>query len=253
MVYPCPSNPSGGTEPDHIMTATIALVDDDKNILTSVSIALQAEGFVTRIYSDAETALKALLDNPPDLAVFDIKMPRMDGLELLRRLREKSAIPVIFLTSKDDELDEALGLAMGADDYITKPFSQRLLIARIRAILRRAEFSRTSGTEGAESTAEPLVRGRLEMDPARHRVKWDGKDVTLTVTEFLILETLAHRPGVVKNRNQLMDAAYQDDVYVDDRTIDSHIKRLRRKFREVDTDFNAIDTLYGAGYRFSDD
>ncbi|HKR17379.1 response regulator transcription factor [Rhizorhapis sp.] len=235
------------------MTATIALVDDDKNILTSVSIALQAEGFVTRIYSDAETALKALLDNPPDLAVFDIKMPRMDGLELLRRLREKSAIPVIFLTSKDDELDEALGLAMGADDYITKPFSQRLLIARIRAILRRAEFSRTSGTEGAESTAEPLVRGRLEMDPARHRVKWDGKDVTLTVTEFLILETLAHRPGVVKNRNQLMDAAYQDDVYVDDRTIDSHIKRLRRKFREVDPDFNAIDTLYGAGYRFSDD
>ena len=220
------------------MTATIALVDDDKNILTSVSIALQAEGFVTRIYPDPEGALKALLDNPADLAVFDIKMPRMDGLELLRRLREKSAMPVIFLTSKADELDEALGLAMGADDYISKPFSQRLLIARIRAILRRAE---------------PIVRGRLEMDPARHRVKWDGKDVTLTVTEFLILETLAQRPGVVKNRNQLMDAAYQDDVYVDDRTIDSHIKRLRRKFREVDSQFNAIDTLYGAGYRFSEE
>ena len=234
------------------MTATIALVDDDKNILTSVSIALQAEGFITRIYSDPEGALKALLDNPADLAVFDIKMPRMDGLELLRRLREKSAMPVIFLTSKADELDEALGLAMGADDYISKPFSQRLLIARIRAILRRAEANRAPETSD-EPVAEPIVRGRLEMDPARHRVKWDGKDVTLTVTEFLILETLAQRPGVVKNRNQLMDAAYQDDVYVDDRTIDSHIKRLRRKFREVDNEFNAIDTLYGAGYRFSEE
>ena len=234
------------------MTATIALVDDDKNILTSVSIALQAEGFVTRIYPDPEGALKALLDNPADLAVFDIKMPRMDGLELLRRLREKSKMPVIFLTSKADELDEALGLAMGADDYISKPFSQRLLIARIRAILRRAEASRTPEASD-EPVAEPIIRGRLEMDPARHRVKWGGKDVTLTVTEFLILETLAQRPGVVKNRNQLMDAAYQDDVYVDDRTIDSHIKRLRRKFREVDSQFNAIDTLYGAGYRFSEE
>ena len=234
------------------MTATIALVDDDKNILTSVSIALQTEGFVTRIYTDPETALKALVDNPADLAVFDIKMPRMDGLELLRRLREKSQMPVIFLTSKADELDEALGLAMGADDYISKPFSQRLLIARIRAILRRAEVSRMPETAD-EPASDPIVRGRLEMDPPRHRVKWDGKDVTLTVTEFLILETLAARPGVVKNRNQLMDAAYQDDVYVDDRTIDSHIKRLRRKFREVDPDFNAIDTLYGAGYRFSEE
>ncbi|ALR19888.1 MULTISPECIES: response regulator transcription factor [Sphingobium] len=234
------------------MTATIALVDDDKNILTSVSIALQAEGFVTRIYSDPDAALKALLDNPADLAVFDIKMPQMDGLELLRRLRERNQMPVIFLTSKVDELDEALGLAMGADDYIAKPFSQRLLIARIRAILRRAEVSRTPPAAD-EPAIDPIVRGRLEMDPARHRVKWDGKDVTLTVTEFLILETLAARPGVVKNRNQLMDAAYQDDVYVDDRTIDSHIKRLRRKFREVDSDFNAIDTLYGAGYRFSEE
>ncbi|MCI4588581.1 response regulator transcription factor [Sphingobium sp. BYY-5] len=234
------------------MTATVALVDDDKNILTSVSIALQAEGFMTRIYSDPEGALKALLDNPADLAVFDIKMPQMDGIELLRRLREKSQMPVIFLTSKADELDEALGLAMGADDYISKPFSQRLLIARIRAILRRAEVSKVSG-EPDEPVADPIVRGRLEMDPARHRVKWGGRDVTLTVTEFLILETLAQRPGVVKNRNQLMDAAYQDDVYVDDRTIDSHIKRLRRKFREVDSDFNAIDTLYGAGYRFSEE
>ncbi len=234
------------------MSATIALVDDDRNILTSVSIALQAEGFITRLYSDSEAALKALMENPADLAVFDIKMPKMDGMELLRRLREKSAMPVIFLTSKTDELDEALGLAMGADDYISKPFSQRLLIARIKAILRRAEFARPS-TDAGEQAAEPIVRGRLEMDPARHRVKWKGHDVTLTVTEFLILETLATRPGVVKSRNQLMDAAYQDDVYVDDRTIDSHIKRLRRKFREADPDFNAIDTLYGAGYRFSEE
>jgi two-component system response regulator ChvI len=235
------------------MTATIALVDDDRNILTSVSIALQTEGFVTRLYSDGETALKALIDNPPDLGIFDIKMPRMDGLELLRRLREKSQIPVIFLTSKDDELDEALGLAMGADDYIAKPFSQRLLIARIRAILRRAEVVQaTEGQEDAEALG-PIERGRLTMDPARHRTSWMGEPVTLTVTEFLILETLAQRPGIVKTRNQLMDAAYQDDIYVDDRTIDSHIKRLRRKFRQVDPDFDSIETLYGAGYRFAED
>ncbi|WP_326524560.1 response regulator transcription factor [Sphingomonas sp.] len=235
------------------MTATIALVDDDRNILTSVSIALQAEGFLTRVYSDGETALKALVDNPPDLAVLDIKMPRMDGLELLRRLREKSAVPVIFLTSKDDELDEALGLAMGADDYIAKPFSQRLLIARIRAILRRTEGVSVGGEAGAEEAQQPIERGRLTMDPARHRVTWAGNAVTLTVTEFLILETLAQRPGIVKTRNQLMDAAYQDDIYVDDRTIDSHIKRVRRKFRETDPEFDAIETLYGAGYRFSDE
>jgi two-component system, OmpR family, response regulator ChvI len=235
------------------MTATIALVDDDRNILTSVSIALQTEGFLTRVYSDGEAALKALIDNPPDLAVLDIKMPKMDGLELLRRLREKSAIPVIFLTSKDDELDEALGLAMGADDYIAKPFSQRLLIARIRAILRRTEPAAPTA-EGVETEpAQPLSRGRLSMDPARHRVTWGGVNVTLTVTEFLILETLAQRPGIVKTRNQLMDAAYQDDIYVDDRTIDSHIKRVRRKFRQVDPEFDAIETLYGAGYRFSDE
>ncbi|QDZ07570.1 response regulator transcription factor [Sphingomonas panacisoli] len=234
------------------MTATIALVDDDRNILTSVSIALQAEGFLTRVYSDGETALKALIDNPPDLAIFDVKMPRMDGLELLRRLREKSHIPVIFLTSKDDELDEALGLAMGADDYIAKPFSQRLLIARIRAILRRTDVAQAGA--GEEAVAETLIeRGRLQMDPARHKVTWSGDNVTLTVTEFLILEALAQRPGVVKTRNQLMDAAYQDDIYVDDRTIDSHIKRVRRKFREVDGDFDAIETLYGAGYRFSEE
>jgi two-component system response regulator ChvI len=235
------------------MTATIALVDDDRNILTSVSIALQTEGFLTRVYSDGETALKALIDNPPDLAIFDVKMPRMDGLELLRRLREKSQIPVIFLTSKDDELDEALGLAMGADDYISKPFSQRLLIARIRAILRRAEANVAAGPGSTEVQEDALERGRLTMDPSRHRVTWGGDNVTLTVTEFLILEALAQRPGVVKTRNQLMDAAYQDDIYVDDRTIDSHIKRVRRKFREVDVEFDAIETLYGAGYRFSEE
>jgi len=235
------------------MNHTIALVDDDRNILTSVSIALQAEGFVTRVYSDGDAALKAFSDNPADLGVFDIKMPRMDGMELLRRLREFSSMPVIFLTSKDDELDEALGLAMGADDYISKPFSQRLLIARVRAILRRQDLTKSEAA-ASETQAEPelLVRGRLTMDPARHKVKWDGRDVVLTVTEFLILEALAQRPGVVKNRNQLLDVAYQEDVYVDDRTIDSHIKRIRRKFRAADPEFDAIETLYGVGYRFEE-
>jgi two-component system response regulator ChvI len=236
------------------MAAVIALVDDDRNILTSVSIALQAEGFATRVYSDGEAALKALLDNPPDLAVLDVKMPRMDGMELLRRLREKSSVPAIFLTSKDEELDEAQGLALGADDYVTKPFSQRLLIARIRAILRRSELRAQAVEEQAEEEkAAAIVRGRLTLDPPRHRVAWDGSDVTLTVTEFLILEALAQRPGVVKSRNQLMDVAYQDDIYVDDRTIDSHIKRMRRKFRAADPGFGAIETLYGVGYRFSEE
>ena len=240
------------------MSHVIALVDDDRNILTSVSIALQAEGFGTRVYSDGATALKALTDNPPDLAVFDIKMPQMDGMELLRRVREVGgplgAMPVIFLTSKDDELDEALGLAMGADDYIAKPFSQRLLIARIRAILRRRDLERDRALQGSEAPAEELVvRGRLVMDPARHKVRWDELDVVLTVTEFMILDALAQRPGVVKSRNQLLDIAYQDDVYVDDRTIDSHIKRIRRKFRAVDGQFDAIETLYGVGYRFGEE
>jgi two-component system response regulator ChvI len=235
------------------MSASIALVDDDRNILTSVSIALQSEGFAVRVYSDGQTALKALVENPPDLAVLDIKMPRMDGIELLRRLREKSTVPAIFLTSKDDELDEALGLAMGADDYITKPFSQRLLIARIRAILRRTEARALPDSPADAPPAERIVRGRLTMDPARHRVQWNGVEVTLTVTEFMILEALAQRPGFVKSRDQLMDTVYQDDVYVDDRTIDSHIKRLRRKFRTVDGDFRAIETLYGVGYRFAEE
>jgi len=234
---------------------SIALVDDDRNILTTLSIALQAEGYATRVYSDGEAALKALIENPPDLAVFDIKMPRMDGMELLRRLRAQSDLPVIFLTSKDEEQDEEAGLAMGADDYIAKPFSQRLLLARIRAILRRAagerEPGKGDGTTGAHE-GPVIERGRLTMDPSRHRVTWDGKPVSLTVTEFLILEALAQRPGVIKSRNQLMDAAYPDDVFVDDRTVDSHIKRLRRKFRSVDPEFGGIETLYGAGYSFSD-
>ena len=235
------------------MSQVIALVDDDRNILTSVSIALQQEGFITRVYADPQVALKAIGDNPPDLGVFDIKMPGMDGIELLRRVRESSSVPVIFLTSKDDEIDEALGLAMGADDYISKPFSQRLLIARIRAILRRRELERgEAATSTAEAEQPALERGRLTMDPARHKVLWDGRVVSLTVTEFLILETLAQRPGVVKTRNQLLDIAYSDDVYVDDRTIDSHIKRIRRKFRAVDRAFDSIDTLYGVGYRFDE-
>ena len=233
---------------------SIALVDDDRNILTTLSIALQAEGYATRVYSDGEAALKALIENPPDLAVFDIKMPRMDGMELLRRLRAQSDLPVIFLTSKDEEQDEAAGLALGADDYITKPFSQRLLLARIRAILRRAGPAPAGTTGETPGATGPIIeRGRLAMDPARHRVTWDGIPVSLTVTEFLILEALAARPGVIKSRNQLMDAAYPDDVFVDDRTVDSHIKRLRRKFRAVDPRFAAIETLYGAGYSFADE
>ncbi|GGB87457.1 DNA-binding response regulator [Novosphingobium endophyticum] len=250
------STPNGSTDDGQAwqpQRKSIALVDDDRNILTTLSISLQAEGFTTRVYTDGETALKALLENPPDLAIFDIKMPRMDGLRLLQALREQSSLPVIFLTSKDEEPDEALGLAMGADDYITKPFSQRLLVARIRAILRRSELVKATPEETPqEDLPEPVVRGRLHLDPARHQVTWDDKPVSLTVTEFLILEAMATRPGVVKSRNQLMDAAYSDDIYVDDRTIDSHIKRLRRKFRTVDPEFAAIDTLYGAGYSFSD-
>ncbi len=239
---PTPDNPQ-----------TIALVDDDRNILTTVSIGLQAEGFATRLYTDGPTALKALLDNPPDLAIFDIKMPRMDGLELLEKFRAKSTVPVIFLTSKDEETDEALGLAMGADDYIAKPFSLRLLVARIRAILRRSELVRR-GDEAVldEDQPEPMRRGRLLLDPPRHQVFWDDRPVALTVTEFLLLEALAIRPGVIRSRNQLMDAAYSDDVFVDDRTIDSHIKRLRRKFRAVDPQFSAIETLYGAGYSYGE-
>ena len=229
--------------------ATIALVDDDRNILTSVSMVLEAEGFEVKTYTDGASALTALSQSQPDLAILDIKMPRMDGMELLRRLRLKTDMPVIFLTSKDEEIDEVIGLRMGADDYVRKPFSQRLLVERIRAVLRRREAMEDSSAERAE--AEKVIkRGKLEMDPLRHSTLWEGDPVTLTVTEFLILHALAQRPGFVKSRDQLMDAAYDDQVYVDDRTIDSHIKRIRKKFREVSDDFNSIETLYGVGYRY---
>ncbi|PHS26089.1 MAG: DNA-binding response regulator [Robiginitomaculum sp.] len=229
---------------------TIALVDDDKNILTSVSMFLEGEGYQVHTYHDGTAALAGLTDRPPDLAILDVKMPRMDGMELLRRLRQTSSIPVIFLTSKDDEIDEALGLNLGADDYVTKPFSQRLLASRIKAILRRAKGEMGSET-AEEGDQKVVVRGQLTLDPNRHACLWDGKPVRLTVTEFLILQALAQRPGYVKSRDQLMDAAYDDQIYVDDRTIDSHIKRLRKKFRVVDKDFDAIETLYGVGYRYT--
>ncbi len=236
------------------MTTSIALVDDDRNILTSVTIALEAEGFRVRTYPDGQKAWDALSKTPADLAVLDVKMPRMDGMELLRRMREVSDMPIILLTSKDEEIDQLLGLRMGADDYIGKPFSQRLLIERIRALLRRSEMRKMTNEEISPEVEEEseLVRGKLVLDSLRHSVTWDGKDVTLTVTEFMILQTLAQHPGHVKSRDQLMDAAYSDDVYVDDRTIDSHIKRLRRKFRAVADDFSAIETLYGVGYRYKD-
>ncbi len=232
------------------MATTIALVDDDRNILTSVAIALEAEGHQVRTFTDGASALAELSVNPASLGVFDIKMPRMDGMELLRRLRQTQDFPVIFLTSKDDEIDEVLGLKMGADDYICKPFSQRLLIERIKTILRRVDVVKKGPASGSRDTK--ILHGKLVLDPERHYCEWDGKAVTLTVTEFMILQALASRPGHVKNREQLMDAAYNDDVYVDDRTIDSHIKRLRKKFRVVDGEFSNIETLYGIGYRYSE-
>jgi len=228
----------------------IALVDDDRNILTSVSLTLEAEGFVVETYNDGQSALEAFNRRMPDMAVLDIKMPRMDGMDLLQRLRQKTAIPVIFLTSKDDEIDDILGLRMGADDYVKKPFSLRLLIERIRALLRRQQAIATGETAASEET-RIMDRGALRMDPLRHSVSWKGKDVALTVTEFLLLQALAQRPGLVKSRDQLMDVAYDDQVYVDDRTIDSHIKRLRKKMRSIDNDFSAIETLYGIGYRYN--
>ncbi len=231
--------------------ANIALVDDDKNILASVSMLLEQEGYQIRTFTDPAAALTALTAAAPDLAILDIKMPRMDGLELLRRLRQANeSLPVIFLTSKDEEIDELMGLNAGADDYIRKPFSQRLLLERVRAVLRRAEGKPAGGS--AEAKKESLVRGKLALDPQRHECTWEGKPVRLTVTEFLILQALAQRPGFVKSRDSLMDAAYDDQVYVDDRTIDSHIKRLRKKFKVVADDFDAIETLYGVGYRYKE-
>ena len=230
----------------------IALVDDDRNILTSVAMTLEAEGFEVETYNDGQAALDGFNKRMPDIGVFDIKMPRMDGMDLLQRVRQKSSMPVIFLTSKDDEIDEVLGLRMGADDYVNKPFSQRLLVERIRALLRRQEALAGEVIEETEET-KVMIRGELVMDPLRHAVKWKGKDVSLTVTEFLLLQALAQRPGFVKSRDQLMDVAYDDQVYVDDRTIDSHIKRLRKKMRNTDDTFSAIETLYGIGYRYNEE
>lgn len=233
------------------MTHTITLVDDDRNILTSVSMALETEGYAVKTYNDGEEGLKAILESTPDLVVLDIKMPRMDGMEVLTRLREKSQVPVIFLTSKDDEVDEVIGLRMGADDYITKPFSLRLLIERIRALLRR-ESLRGTPAPAADASQEKTVRGDLTLDDARHVCSWKGMAVNLTVTEYLLLKALAQRPGHVKNRDQLIDMAYGENIYVDDRTIDSHIKRIRKKFRVVDSEFEQIETLYGVGYKYRD-
>jgi two-component system response regulator ChvI len=230
--------------------STIALVDDDHNILTSVSIALEAEGYRIMTYTDGASALDGFKTSPPDLAILDIKMPRMDGMETLRRLRQKSDMPVIFLTSKEEEIDELFGLKLGADDFIRKPFSQRLLAERVKVLLRRSMPKDCAVNKEAE--AKVLERGQLRMDPERHTCTWKNGPVTLTVTEFLILQALASRPGVVKSRNALMDAAYDDQVYVDDRTIDSHIKRLRKKLKSADAEFGMIETLYGVGYRFTE-
>ena len=228
------------------MSSTIALVDDDQHLLTSVTMALEAEGFVVRPHSDPVKALQDLLSRPVDLAVLDIKMPQMDGLELLAQLRKHSAVPVVFLTSKDAEDDQLYGLSQGADDYITKPFSVRLLVERIRTILRRAEPAMS-----ADAARALMVRGALVLDEDRHLCTWQGEALSLTVTEFLLLKALAQRPGHVKSRNQLMDAAYGDQIYVEDRTIDSHVKRIRKKFRAIDPSFSQIETLYGVGYRYT--
>ena len=226
---------------------SIALVDDDRNILPSVTMTLKAEGFKVRSFEDGTQALRFLSQTPVDLVVLDIKMPRLDGLEVLKRLRKISDTPAIFLTSKDDDIDEVLGLKMGADDYVRKPFSHRLLIERIRAVLRRVAIPAGSGV-----TEKPLVRGHLVLDPARHLCTWRDRPVVLTVTEFLILKALAQHPGHVKGRDALLTAAYPDNINVEDRTIDSHIKRMRKKFREVDPDFDSIETLYALGYRYNE-
>jgi two-component system response regulator ChvI len=230
---------------------TVALVDDDRNILVSVSIAFETEGYRITTYTDGMSALEGFKTNPPDIAILDIKMPRMDGLETLRRLREKSDLPVIFLTSKEDQIDEVFGFKMGAEDFVRKPFSQRILIERVKAILRR----RMPGEGAAASKNIPtkvIERGQLRMDSERHNCTWMDVPIVLTVTEFRILQALVSRPGVVKSRDALMDAAYDDQIYVDDRTIDSHVKRLRIKFRSVDLAFDMIETLYGVGYRFKE-
>jgi len=225
----------------------ICLIDDDQNILASLSLALKSEGYIISTFSDGLSGLNSLKEDDYDIAILDIKMPRLDGLEVLQKLRQTSNLPVIFLTSKDEEVDQLLGLKMGADDYITKPFSQKLLIERVKAILRRSKDTLTSNDK---ETSNIIKRGKLSLNMSRYECFWDDVAIKLTVTEFLLLETLASRPGYVKSRDQLMSAAYDDDIYVDDRTIDSHIKRLRRKFKNLDKNFESIETLYGVGYRY---
>lgn len=239
------------------MSEKIVLVDDDRNILVSVSMALEAEGYAVKTFNDGEAGLKGIMDEDPDLVVLDVKMPRMDGMEVLQRLRHHSnTLPVIFLTSKDDEVDEVIGLRMGADDYITKPFSQRLLIERIRSLLRRRALE-TGGAvvsaHGKEAQDEKQVIGDMTLDPARFLCVWKGKPVDLTVTEFLLVKALVEQPGHVLSREQLIDCAYGETLYIDDRTIDSHIKRVRKKFKKTDDGFEHIETLYGAGYRYKHD
>jgi len=231
------------------MKQTIALIDDDRNILTSISIALEKEGFSVQTYLDGESALIGLTRQPPDLAVIDIKMPKMDGEELLKKLRKKTSLPVIFLTSKDDEIDELLGLKLGADDFVKKSggFSIKVLIERIRVQLRKKNLN------NIEETKNVINHGKLRLDPSQLECEWDGKQLPdkLTTTEFLIVQELAKRPGIIKERSQLMDIAYREDTDIEDRTIDSHVKRIRKKFKKVDQNFSAIETRYGSGYRWN--
>ena len=231
------------------MKQTIALIDDDRNILTSISIALEKEGFQVQTYLDGESALIGLTRQPPDLAIIDIKMPKMDGEELLKKLRKKTTLPVIFLTSKDDEIDELLGLKLGADDFVKKSggFSIKVLIERIRVQLRKKNLN------PAEETKNVITHGKLKLDPSQLECEWDGKQLPdkLTTTEFLIVQELAKRPGIIKERSQLMDIAYREDTDIEDRTIDSHVKRIRKKFKKVDQNFSAIETRYGSGYRWN--
>ena len=231
------------------MKQTIALIDDDRNILTSISMALEKEGFNVQTYLDGESALIGLTRQPPDLAIIDIKMPKMDGEELLKKLRKKTTLPVIFLTSKDDEIDELLGLKLGADDFVKKSggFSIKVLIERIRVQLRKKNLS------PAEETKNIISHGKLKLDPSQLECEWDGKQLPdkLTTTEFLIVQELAKRPGIIKERSQLMDIAYREDTDIEDRTIDSHVKRIRKKFKKVDEKFSAIETRYGSGYRWN--
>jgi len=231
---------------------TIALVDDEQSILTSVSLALESEGYKVDIYKNGIEALQGLESKKYDLGLFDIKMPKMDGNELLNKVRSSKKndlreLPIIFLTSKDQEQDEIIGLRMGAADYIKKPFSQKLLNERIRTVLR-VHTNRKKDNSNNHKIKSNFKKGSLELDELKQLCFWKNKIIELTVAEFNLIKSLAQYPGVVKDRNQLMDAMYGDTIYVDDRTIDSHIKRLRKKFKSYDSNFDQIRTRYGSGY-----